>query len=462
MWWSNLYFAQPPKPRKKAERVSSDPMATAPKRSMCSDLLSGHKEQAPHGLGILEDSFMNASTDHQLDETLFRLRKLSQSFRADYMGTFQKPHEMEHLNDLIFNHNNIARKKAPIRSESTPTFVAVMEKDKEFSDNVKKLKKDFFKQQKDNEKVHRGKRHLQELLMAEPSAPVVGAKHSEPKKKEGPPREKAQRKVITKQLAENLLTDYYSMYQYFAHDHEPPTAHQTVADLFYDFLDFVMTLYGVDSNEDRNSNAFEEIFDAVSFIGGDTLSTNEWLTNVAFLQQKARKENKDPPPFAKRHQGDLLDLFRLLMEQSGDNRGCITRERFIQLQSIGDFMYDAVEQSKILGSNAKGIEKARSMQTIRKSGYIPEKPASTANKLKDLGENFKAGRLNTVSGHFSAKEKWISDVSRHTQEMHEAQRKKLLETAAEGGHQEVQEVRQVRREKTFIHKADGSVEVQHK
>merc|ERR1719387_3212034 len=104
---------------------------------------------------------------------------------------------MEHLNDLIFNHNNTARRKAPVRSESTPTFFAVMERDKEFSDNVKKLKKDFFKQQKENEKVHRGRRHLQELLMAEPSAPVVG-KRSESKKDEGPARENAQRKVITK------------------------------------------------------------------------------------------------------------------------------------------------------------------------------------------------------------------------------------------------------------------------
>merc|ERR1719387_335739 len=107
------------------------------------------------------------------------------------MGTFKKPRDKEHLNDLLFNHNHSIRKKAPIRSGSTPTFSTIMEKDKEFSENVKKLKKDFFKEQKETEKVSRGKRNLQDLLLAEPNAPSVVTTSAQSKKRAGPPRDNA-------------------------------------------------------------------------------------------------------------------------------------------------------------------------------------------------------------------------------------------------------------------------------
>merc|ERR1719240_1185511 len=114
MWWSGLQWAQPPKPRKRVGKVNSDPMGVAPKRSMCADLLGGPKGPVPSGLGIIEDPFMIASTDKQLEETKYRLRKLSKGFKSDYMGTFKKPRDVEHLNDLLFNHNHTLRKKAPV------------------------------------------------------------------------------------------------------------------------------------------------------------------------------------------------------------------------------------------------------------------------------------------------------------------------------------------------------------
>merc|ERR1719161_495750 len=113
-----------------------------------------------------------------------------------------------------------------------------------------------------------------------------------------------------------------------------------------------MFLYGIDHSDDTmNPGAFEKCYREISFELGESLCTNEWLTNVARLQRSTRALHADPPAFALRHSNDLLDLFRLLMDQAGETRGCITRARFVQLQSIGDFMYDAVEQSKILGSN---------------------------------------------------------------------------------------------------------------
>merc|ERR1719506_3196139 len=125
---------------------------------MCADLLGGPKGPVPSGLGIVEDAFMNTSSDKQLKETLHRFRKLSKGFRSDYMGTFTKPRDKQHLNDLLYNHNQSIRKKAPVRSASTPSFSTIMAKDKEFSANVEKLKRDFFKEQKETDKVSRGKR----------------------------------------------------------------------------------------------------------------------------------------------------------------------------------------------------------------------------------------------------------------------------------------------------------------
>merc|ERR1712224_85614 len=152
----------------------------------------------------------------------------------------------------------------------------------------------------------------------------------------------------------------------------------------------------------------------------------------------------------------LLELFRLLMDKSGETSGCITRERFLQLQPIGDFMHDVVQQSRILGSNAKGIEKARSLQTIRKAGYIPEAPASTAMRLTEFGAHFKAGKLNRVNTHAAARQKWIEEEAKQTREMHAAQRAKAeAEEAARGAQEEVEAGPVfLKREKTFIHKTD--------
>jgi hypothetical protein len=488
MWWAGLYFAQPPKARKKPEKVSSDPMATAPRRSLCSDLLSGPKETVPRGLGIIEDRFMGAAADSQLDETLYRLRKQSQSFRADYMGTFTKPQDMEYLNDLIANHNPIARNKHPIRSQSTPSFFTVMDKDKQFNESIRQLyqqkqlkegkrpsksksdggkaEDDFFKHQKAEEKAARGKRQLQELLLGEPNAPSVVASSNETKKGPQPPKDTAQRKVITKALQEELLMDYYSMYQYFEKDYEPPTTHKTVAELFSDFLEFVMFLYGMDETRTYSMpGAFKQFYEEVSFEQGPSLCTNEWLTNVRRLQLRARADHEDPPRFAERHESDLLDLFRLLMDQSGPTRGCLTYERFLGLEPIAEFMFDVVQQSRILGSNTKGIEKARSLQTIRKTGYVTADKAADQNKrMSEIYGAFREGKHAALVKQKTEKQDWIDEDAVKKKEML-AKAKAEAEAAAaaaeaEGGAPSAPKGPIVKmKTKRFVHNTDGTVAI---
>merc|ERR1719201_283744 len=236
------------------------------------------------------------------------------------MGTMTKPRELDHLSELIAHHNAIARNKHKYRSQSTPNFMMVVEKDKEFNDSIKKLfnqsqskqqrqpkssshkgkgEDDFFKHQKAEEKAQRGRRQLQELLLQEPNAPSVVTVVAETKKGPQPPKDTAQRKVITKALHEELLMDYYSMYQYFEKDYEPPTTHKTVAELFSDFLEFVMHLYGMDhETQITKPGAFERFYVEVSFEQNHSLCTNEWLTNVKHLQRRALADYEDTPPFA--------------------------------------------------------------------------------------------------------------------------------------------------------------------
>jgi hypothetical protein len=478
MWWAGLYFAQPPKARKKPEKVSSDPMATAPRRSLCSDLLSGPKETVPRGLGIIEDRFMGSAADSQLDETLYRLRKQSQSFRSDYMGTMTKPQDLEHLNELIAHHNAIARNKHKHRSQSTPAFFTVMDKDKEFNESIKKLFKqakdtkgstlkgkedDFFKHQKAEEKAARGKRQLQELLLGEPNAPSVVTALPDTKKGPQPPKDTAQRKVITKALQEELLMDYYSMYQYFEKDYEPPTTHKTVAELFSDFLEFVMHLYGMDhKTQITNPGAFERFYEEVSFEQNNSLCTNEWLTNVKHLQRRALVDYEEPPPFAFRHENDLLHLFRLLMEQSGPSRGCLTRERFLELEPIAEFMIDVIQQSRLLGSNTKGIEKARNLQTIRRTGMAaPDKSASEAKRMTELYNQFKLGKHAALSKANTQKQDWIDEDAEKKKELL-AKAKAEQEAAAASDDEEDHGPKQPiikMKTKRFVHNADGTVSV---
>merc|ERR1719421_215763 len=97
--------------------------------------------------------------------------------------------------------------------------------------------------------------------------------------------------------------------------------------------------------------AFEKFYTEISFEQGHYLCTNEWLTNVKRLQDRTKILHAEPPAFVQRHENDLLSLFRLLMDQTGETRGCIPREKFLDLEPIAQFMFDVVQQSRMLGSN---------------------------------------------------------------------------------------------------------------
>jgi hypothetical protein len=154
----------------------------------------------------------------------------------------------------------------------------------------------------------------------------------------------------------------------------------------------------------------------------------------------------------------------MLMEQSGDNRGSITKERFVKLQPIGEFMLDAVEQSKFLGDARRGIEKARQIQQIRRSGQTPEKPKSMETKINELGSIMKSGKLGAVAAKSAATTDWIESEKEKTRQMHKANRERAEQEAKNKASEEQEKPKEEsfvpqHRRMTFHHGADGSVEI---
>jgi len=502
MWWAGLYFAQPPKPRKKLERASSDPMAQKPQKKLVSDLLSGPREAVPRGLGHKEDAFTGAATDSQLEETLFKLRKQSQSFRSDYMGTMTKPRDLEHLNELNSHHNAIARNKNkktwdqrvgkyPVHgmptvatfsgTDETPNFLTVMDKDRDFNDTIKRLygqkmakegattkqgkaDSDFFKQQKVNKDETKARGKLNALLLEEPHAPSAVPASNVPTKGPQPPKETPQRKLLTKTLAEELLTDYYTDQQYFAQDHAPQHTQDTAARLFADFLEFGMFLFGTDSDGGHIRGFFERFYDEISFEQNPSLCTNEWITNLARLQKRARIDHDDPPAFAHRFESDLLDLFRLLMDQTGPNRGCVTHDRFVAMEPIAFFMADVLEQTKLQGSFHRGLEKARQLQTIRKTGMAePDKSHEQGKRMTELFGMFREGKHAALVRAQTQKQEWVDDDRETKKELQaiakaEAEKRaKEMEAEDDDGKSRMPVIKMKTRK--FVHNTDGTVKV---
>jgi hypothetical protein len=269
--------------------------------------------------------------------------------------------------------------------------------------------------------------------------------------------------VITKALQEELLMDYYSMYQYFEKDYEPPTTHKTVAELLSDFLEFVMFLYGLDhTNQVTKPGSFERFYTEVSFEQSDALCTNEWLTNVARLQKRTIVLHEDAPAFAHRHPSDLLDLFRLLMDQNGPTRGCITRDRFLTLEPIAEFMFDVIQQSRLLGSNTKGIEKARSLQTIRKTGMAQDNKADLQGKrMTELYNQFKEGKHAALTRAKTEKQDWIDEDAQKKKELQAKAKAEAEANAAKEQNEDAGPSVPLVKMKTkrFVHSSDGTVQV---
>jgi hypothetical protein len=153
------------------------------------------------------------------------------------------------------------------------------------------------------------------------------------------------------------------------------------------------------------------------------------------------------------------------MDQSGPTRGCLTYERFLGLEPIAEFMFDVVQQSRILGSNTKGIEKARSLQTIRKTGYVTADKAADQNKrMSEIYGAFREGKHAALVKQKTEKQDWIDEDAVKKKEML-AKAKAEAEAAAaaaeaEGGAPSAPKGPIVKmKTKRFVHNTDGTVAI---
>jgi len=132
--------------------------------------------------------------------------------------------------------------------------------------------------------------------------------------------------------------------------------------VFVDFLVFVNTHFCTDENDTWIVGGYEECYRTLSFTGGNGaphLCSNEWNTNLAYLKFDAQP-------------GEVFSLFRDIADD-----GIIYFQRFLELESIGSFVFDALRE---------GLAKAKEQQQTRKMGFVPEKPRSMAKKTKELAE----------------------------------------------------------------------------
>jgi len=327
MWWSNLYFAQPPEPEGTKRRVRSAPsgemilLAGAPKagrKSVVADMLSrpatmegSARSRDGPVLGSPEDPFVMSRTNKQVHETLGRLRGLSTGFKKDYLNTF--PPGDDHLGVLAMNHSAAARRKAKKFDKENPSLRAPTY-DKLHAHTqqmMRNLDPDFDATHRQRMLEMTRRRKVEEWAQEEPGVPPEAKKGGRPLK------------------------------------------------VFVDFLVFVNNNFCTDDDDTWILGGYEECYNTLSFTGAAHLCSNEWNTNLASLKFDA-------------HPHEVFALFRDIADE-----GIIPKERFIELESMGSFIFDALRQ---------GVAKAKQQQQTRKMGFVPEKPQSDEKKAQALAE----------------------------------------------------------------------------
>lgn len=133
------------------------------------------------------------------------------------------------------------------------------------------------------------------------------------------------------------------------------------------------------------------------------------------------------------------------------------------MEPIAEFMFDVIQQSRIMGSNTKGIEKARSLQTIRKTGYAQqEKAAEQGKRMTELYNQFREGKHAALTRAKTEKQDWIDeDAAKKKELLAKAKAEAEAAAAAEGEEEDTGPRQPIVKMKTkkFVHNADGTVAV---
>jgi len=152
--------------------------------------------------------------------------------------------------------------------------------------------------------------------------------------------------------------------------------------VFVDFLVWVNTHFCTDENDTWIIGGYEECYKTLSFTGAPHLCSNEWNTNLAYLKFDAQPH-------------EVFALFRDIADD-----GIIPHQRFVELESIGSFVFDALRE---------GIAKAKEQQQTRKMGFVPEKPRSVTKKAQELAAY--GGFWDKFQGAISSKSEYSSFIA---------------------------------------------------